>query len=222
MNLPAQLFSGDSLLLANYLFAWLLYRAARSAPWRKLLDNTDMINALVGLLFCTGVFWQLNAGIRPGFNFHLIGATLFLLMFGWPIALLSLTLIMFGSWLYTGMDLMTLGINGLLMLAVPMLLSEALLRFCRRYLPKNFFLFVLLNGFACAALSSMLMMAATTLVLLGLTHYTWPQIQYHYLIPAPILIFAEAFATGAVITAFTVAQPEAVMNFSVRDYLTGK
>lgn len=222
MNLPAQLFSGDSLLLANYLFAWLLYRAARQAPWRTLLNNAGMTNALVGLLFCTGVFWQLNAGIRPGFNFHLIGSTLFLLMFGWPIALLSLTLIMSGTWLYTGMNLMTLGINGLLMLAVPMLFSEVLLRICQRYLPKNFFLFVLLNGFACAALASILMMAATTLILLGLTHYTWPQIQYHYLIPAPILIFAEAFATGAVITAFTVSQPEAVMNFSVQEYLTGK
>jgi uncharacterized membrane protein len=58
--------------------------------------------------------------------------------------------------------------------------------------------------------------------LLTLTHYTWAEIQYHYLIPAPILVFAEAFASGAVITGFTVSQPEAVMNFSVDEYLTGK
>lgn len=222
MNLPATLFTGDSLLLANYAFAFLLYRAVRCAPWQTLLKNQDMFNALIGLIFCTAAFWQISAGIRPGFNFHLIGATLFLLMFGWPIALIALTLIMTGSWLYSGQEIATLGINGLLMLAVPMLFGEALLRFCQRYLPKNLFLFVLLNGFACAALASMLMMASTTLVLLALTHYTWPEIQYHYLIPAPILIFAEAFATGAVITAFTVSRPEAVMNFSVADYLTGK
>ncbi|MEI7456739.1 MAG: energy-coupling factor ABC transporter permease [Nitrosomonadales bacterium] len=222
MNLPAALFTGDSLLLANYAFAFLLYRAARCAPWQTLFKNSDMFNALIGLIFCTAVFWQMNAGIRPGFNFHLIGATLFLLMFGWPIALIALTLIMTGSWLYSGQEISTLGINGLLMLCVPMVFGEALLRFCRRYLPKNFFVFVLVNGFACAALASMLMMATTTLVLLGLTHYTWPEIQYHYLIPAPILIFAEAFATGAVITAFAVSRPEAVMNFSVADYLTGK
>jgi uncharacterized membrane protein len=222
MNLPAQLFSGDSLLLANYLFAWLLYRAVRQAPWRTLFDNSIMMNALIGLLLATGIFWQLNAGIRPGFNFHLVGATLFLLMFGRHIGLLALSLIMLGSWLYNGMSLMTLGINGLLMLAVPMLFGEGLLLFCRRYLPKNFFIFVLLNGFACAAFATLLMMAATTLVLLTLTDYTWAQIQYHYLIPAPILIFAEAFATGAVITAFTVSQPEAVLNFSEAEYLTGK
>jgi uncharacterized membrane protein len=143
-------------------------------------------------------------------------------MFGWQIALTALTLIMTGTWLYSGMDLMTLGMNGLLMLAVPMLFSETLLRICQRYLPKNFFIFVLLNGFACTAFATILMIATTSAVLLALTHYTWPEIQYHYLIPAPILIFAEAFASGAVITGFTVSQPIAVMNFSEQDYLTGK
>jgi uncharacterized membrane protein len=222
MNLPAQLFSSDSLLLSCALFAWLLYQAVSGAPWKKLFDNPVMFNALIGLMFSTAVFWHLSAGIRPGFNFHLIGATLFLLMFGWQIGLTALTLIMVGTWLYSGMSLMTLGINGLLMLAVPMLFAELLLRFCQRYLPKNFFIFVLLNGFACAAFATMLMIAATSLILLTLTHYTWAEIQYHYLIPAPILVFAEAFASGAVITGFTVSQPEAVMNFSVDDYLTGK
>jgi uncharacterized membrane protein len=222
MNLPAQLFSSDSLLLSCALFAWLLYQAVRSAPWKKLFDNPVMFNALIGLIFSTAVFWHLSAGIRPGFNFHLIGSTLFLLMFGWQIGLTALTLIMTGTWLYSGMSLMTLGINGLLMLAVPMLFTELLLRFCQRYLPKNFFIFVLLNGFACAAFATMLMIAATSLVLLTLTHYTWAEIQYHYLIPAPILVFAEAFASGAVITGFTVSQPEAVMNFNVDEYLTGK
>lgn len=222
MNLPAQLFGHNALLLCSALFAWLLSFAVRRAPWKKLLDNPIMFNALIGLSLSTAVFWQLNAGIRPGFNFHLIGATLFLLMFGWQIALSVLTLIMVGSWLYSGQDLLTLGINGLLMLAAPMLLSESLLRICQRHLPKNFFIFVLLNGFASAAFATILMIIATSLVLLWQTPYTWAEIQYHYLIPAPILIFAEAFATGAVITGFSVSQPEAVMNFSVDDYLTGK
>lgn len=222
MNLPAQLFASNWLLLANMLFGFVLYRAARIAPWRTLLDNHIMFNALVGLMFCMPVFWYMSAGIHPGFNFHLIGSTLFFLMFGWPIALIMLTVIMLGIWLYTGVELVTLGLNGLLMLALPMLVSEALLRFAQRFLPKNFFIFVLLNGFFCAALATTIMMAAVCLVLIGLTPYTWLQIQYHYLIPAPILIFAEAFATGAVITGFAVSQPEAVMNFSEQDYLIGK
>lgn len=222
MNLPASLFENDWLWLGNLMFFILLGRALQLARWRELTSSSLRTNALVGLLFCTAVFWQLNAGIRPGFNFHLIGSTLFVLMFSWPIALLSLTLVMLATMLYADANLAALGINGLLMLAVPMLVSEWILRLSQRHLAKNLFLFVMFNGFACAAFAMVIMMAATTLVLLALSHYTWAQIQYHYFIPAPILIFAEAFATGAVITAFTVAQPEAVMNFSVEDYLTGK
>lgn len=222
MNLPASLFDGDWLWLGNLIYFVVLARAVQFARWRELFANNIRFNALVGLLFGITVLWQLSAGIRPGFSFHLIGATLFLLMFGWPIALISLALVMLGTWIYGGMDLATLGINGLLMLAVPMLFSEILLRFSQRHLPKNLFLFVMLNGFACAGFAMMMMMVATTLTLLALSHYTWPEIQYHYLIPAPILIFAESFATGAMITAFTVSQPEAIKNFSEQEYLTGK
>jgi len=222
MNLPASLFGSDWLWLGNLIFFVLMTRALHFARWQELFANHTRFNALVGLLFGITVFWQLSAGIRPGFNFHLIGSTLFLLMFGWPIALITLALVMLGTWIYADMDLITLGINGLLMLAIPILFSELLLRFSQRHLPKNFFLFVLLNGFACAGFAIMMMMFATTLVLLALSHYTWQEIQYHYFIPAPILMFAESFATGAMITAFTVSQPEAVMNFSEKEYLTGK
>jgi len=222
MNLPAQLFTGDVLWLGNLLFFIVLVHALKRVEWRDLFGNQVRTSALIALLLFTPVFWHLNAGIHPGFNFHLIGATLFLLIFGWPVGLLALTLVMLATWLYSGIDLASIGLNGLMMLTVPMLLSEALLRFSQRVLPKNFFVFVLLNGFACAGLATIAMIAATTLLLLGFSHYTWAQIQYHYLIPAPILIFAESFATGAFITAFTVSQPEAVKNFSVDDYLTGK
>ena len=222
MNLPAQLLPLNLLWLSNLIFFVLLARAFQFAEWRELFGNSIRTNALISLMFCTPVFWLLNAGIHPGFNFHLIGSTVFLLIFGWAIGLIALSLVMLGTCIYSGMDLVALGINGLLMLAIPMLFGECLLRFSQRYMPKNLFLFVLWNGFFCAAVATALMMLATSLLLLTFSHYTWAQIQYHYFIPAPILIFAEAFATGALTTGFTVSQPEAVKNFSIDDYLTGK
>ena len=222
MNLPAILFRNDLLWLCNLLFMALMYRAFQLANWRELFDNNLRFNALVGLMLGITIFWQLNAGVRPGFNFHLLGATLFLLMFGWPIALITLTAIMIGTWIYSGIDILSLGLNGLLMLAIRIFVSEGLLHISRRFLPKNLFVFVLFNGFFCAGFAMGILMLVTTMVLLGFTGYTMSEIQYHYFIPAPILIFAESFGTGALSTAFTVAQPEAMKNFSVADYITGK
>lgn len=222
MNLPAQLFASDWLWLANFVFGFFLYRAVRQAPWRNLLDNGIMVNALVGLLFGAFIFWQFNAGIRPGFNFHILGSTLFLLMFGWQVATVSITLVMLATWLRADMALVTLGINGLLMIAVPVLFSDWLLRFSKRYLPKNLFLFVLWNGFFCSMLAIVLNVLMTTLLLLLMSRYTWGQIQHYYLVATPILMLTEGFVTGMLITAFTVFQPQAVLNFSDAEYLEGK
>lgn len=222
MNLPAQLFASDWLWLANFVFGLILYRAVRYAPWRSLLDNGIMVNALVGLLFGAFIFWQFNAGIRPGFNFHILGSTLFMLMFGWQIATVSITLVMLATWLRADIGLITLGINGLLMIVLPVLFSDWLLRFSKRYLPKNLFLFVLWNGFFCSMLSIVLNVIATTVLLLLLSHYTWGEIQHHYLVATPIIMLTEGFVTGMMITAFVVFQPQAVMNFNDEEYLAGK
>lgn len=222
MNLPAQLFNSDLLWLANVLFGYILYRAATRAPWRIVLDNAAMVNALVGLTFGAFVFWQLNAGIRPGINFHVLGSTLFMLMFGSHVAIIAIAAVMLASWLRTDAALITLGLNGLLMIVLPVIFSDWLLRFSKRNMPKNLFLYALWNGFACGAFSIVLNVTATVLLLLLFTHYTWPQIQYHYLVPAPIIVLTEAFTTGMLITAFTVFQPQAVMTFSDEEYINGK
>jgi len=50
----------------------------------------------------------------------------------------------------------------------------------------------------------------------------WQLIQHNYLVAAPIIMLTEAFTTGVMITTFTVFQPQAVLNFSDEEYLTGK
>jgi uncharacterized membrane protein len=222
VNLPAQLFSSDWLWLTNFLFAFLLYRAVIQAPWRLLLKNGVMVNALVGLTFGAFLLWQFNAGIRPGINFHILGSTLFMLMFGRHIATIAIALVMVATWIRADMGMITLGLNGLLMITIPVLFSDWLLQFSKRNLPKNLFLFVLWNGFICGALAVMLNVVVTTLLLLALSRYTWPQIEHYYLVATPIIMLTEAFTTGMMITAFTVFQPQAVMNFSDEEYINGK
>jgi uncharacterized membrane protein len=222
VNLPAQFFNNDWLWLSNMLFGYILYRAVSRAPWRTVLNNAFMVNALVGLTIGAFFFWQMNVGIRPGINFHVLGSTLFMLMFGSHVATVAITVVMLATWLRTDAALITLGLNGLLMIVLPVIFGDWLLRYSKRNLPKNLFLFVLWNGFACGAFSIILNVVATTLLLLALSPHTWPQIKHYYLVATPLIMLAEAFTTGMLITAFTVFQPEAVMNFSDKEYLNGK
>ncbi len=222
MNLPAQLFPVELLWLANLGFFILLGRAIWFAPWRGLLDNGARVNALVGLSLGLFLFWQLNVSIRPGFNHHVLGATLFMLMFGWRIAMIAMTLIMLATWLYTDLNLITLGINGLVMIAVPILFSEGVLRLSHRYLSKNFFFFILGNGFSCAGFAILLTILSAALLMTIFSHYTWASVQHNYFAAAPVIIFVESFATGMIITGFSLASPGAVFNFDVDEYMTRK
>lgn len=222
MNLTSNLFSAELLWLANVIFAVMLGKACWYAPWRSLLDNPQRVNALVGLLLAAFLFWQLSAGVRPGFHHHLLGSTLFMLMFGWRIALVGMTLVMSATWLYTHADWMTLGVNGLVMIAVPVFFSEGVLRLSRQYLPRTFSFFAFGNAFLCAGFAILLTILCASALMVLFSHYTWDSVRHNYLVAAPIIMFAESFATGAVITGFIMGSPEAIFNFDVDDYLTGK
>lgn len=222
MNLPSQLFPNDWLWLGNLIFAFLLSRALWRADWRDLLRNPARINALVALTIGAFIFWQMNAGFRPGLNHHILGTTLFVLMFGWEIAIAAITAVMLATWVRMDMSWLSLGLNGLSMVVLPVLFSEWVLRLSRRHLPKNLFLYVLGNGFLCSALAIMLTVLTGSLLMLALSPYNWQLIKHSYLVAAPIIMLTEAFTTGAMITAFTVFQPEAVLNFSEEEYLVGK
>lgn len=222
MNLPAQLFPGDLLWLANALFAVLFGKALWRIRFSALLANQWRVHALVGLTIWVFLFWQLSAGVRPGFNFHLIGATLLLLLFGRNVALVLLSLVMLASFVRTGFDLLALGLNGLIMIALPVYFSERILFFTQRNLPKNLFMFVLGNGFACAGVAMLLVVLTASFSLAALTPYTWDNVLHNYLVFSPVIVLVEAFTNGVLTTAFTVFAPQCVLHFNDKEYLQGK
>ena len=222
MNLPAQLFPSDLLWLANFLFAALLGKALWRARFSALLDNQWRVHALIGLTIWVFLFWQLSAGVRPGFNFHLIGATLLMLLFGRHVAIVLLSLVMIATFWRNGFDYLSLGLNGLVMIALPVYFSEQVLHFTQRNLPKNLFMFVLGNGFVCGGIAMLLIVLTGSFLLAAFTHYTWDNVLNNYLVFSPIIILVEAFTCGILTTAFTVFAPQCVLHFSDKEYLHGK
>lgn len=221
MNFPASLFPESFYWGAHFLYLLVMAWAFLSAPWH-MLRSQENLHVLLGASVVLMVLWSLKAGIHPGMYFHLIGATLLMLMFGWQFALMVLSLVLLGQTLYGTIEWFSFSLNALIMGVGPVLFSFAVYRLSQLYLPKHFFVYTLFNGFFCAALTMALLVASSCLLLYCCGGYSWDDIYYRYLPFAPLMIFAEAFFTGMLATSMVLFRPEWIGSFDDRRYLHGK
>ena len=77
MNFPDALFPQAWALGAVFplLAAWLW--SIRTAPWKRLADSAQL-NVWLGTVVLLTLVWSMKAGVKPGLNLHLLGATMFL------------------------------------------------------------------------------------------------------------------------------------------------
>ena len=222
MNFSAGLLPVVYYWVAGVLFLLITGYALYSAPLRSFKANPQRLHVFLGSCVALLVLWQLAAGLRPGLSYHLLGGTLFTLMFGWELAYLGITLVVFGSTLNGMGDFYSLPLNVLVMVAVPVAVSYGVYRFALRYLPHLFFVYVLGNGFFCGALSMMATIAVTTALHICCGSYSFSRVANDYLSLSPLMIFAEAFFTGMLATSLVLFRPEWVSTFDDRRYLAGK
>ncbi len=221
MNLSDGLFPPSLYWLAHLLALAALGWALWHAPWWRLKSNENR-----GILFAACVFllliWNLNAGIRPGLNYHLLGATLFTLMFGPHIALIAMGAVLLGITLSGGGGWWSLSLNFLLMVWLPVAFSAASLRLAVRWLPHNFFVYVIVNGYFTGGLAMGLSLGAAMLLLGTLGPYSFEQLSYSYLPYTFFLAFAEGFMSGMLSAGMALFRPEWLSSFDDRRYLNGK
>jgi uncharacterized membrane protein len=221
MNLPADLLSPACYWVALVLQVALVALAAWPAPWRRLRDPV-LLNVWLGTIVCVMVLWSIRAGIRPGLGFHLLGASACTLMFGPRLAFLVITLATFGLALSGSLDLSSTPINTLVMGAVPIAITLAILRLVERRLPSHFFVYVFAAAFFGAGLAMLATGLAATL-LLGLSEvYPFEYLLTEYLPWFILMAWAEAFTTGAAITLMVVYRPGWVLTFDDARYLRNK
>lgn len=221
MNLTYQLFPGWLHVAATVLFILLLAKAVHGAPWRQF-RNRELLHVFLGSCVFLLLIWSLKAGIKPGFTFHLLGATLFTLMYGWEIALIAIALVLSGSALSGFIEWQAYAVNALVMGAIPVLFSYAVLRLAVWYLPHHFFVYVLVNAFFCAGLAMALTVLTASLLLVTLGPYSFEVVRRDYLAFLPFMIFGEGFMTGMLITGMALMKPEWLRTFDDRRYLAGK
>ena len=209
-------------------WAWLLWLASallggvilRRAHWSMLADRRNL-NIFLGATVAVPALWLIKAGIKPGLNFHLLGATVLTLMFRPLFALFSLGLVIAAISFWHG-EYGAYAANLLIMDVVPVAVSWATFRYVDRRLPNHLFIYIFLDAFFGAALAT----ASVGLVSTGFAALTGSY-SLHYLLedylPYYLLMaWAEAFTSGMIVTLLVVYKPEWVATFDDKRYLEGK
>lgn len=221
MNFPDLLLPSYILWPANLLAALLLANCVRRASWRRLgemrLQHLWLASCVTLMLI-----WSVKAGIRPGLNFHLLGATLLTLMFGPRLAISALAVVLIGVTLSGASGWASLGLNLLVMAALPVLFSYAIYSQAHHKLPNHVFVYIFLNAFFAAGLAMCLSGLAATIVLAVGSAYRLDYLGSNYLSYFILMGWSEALLTGMATTMMVAFRPEWLVTFSDRRYLNIK
>lgn len=173
---------------------------------------------------CTGVLlvWQIRIALDGGPQVHLLGATLLTLAFGWQIAMLGMSLVLVLATFAADTGLAALGVNGALSVVLAVALSYAWARLIERHLVAHVFVYVFLTAFFGAALVVAVVSGIGCAVLLVAGRASATAIAGNYLPSTVLLLFPEAFLTGAFVTLGLVYRPRWLVSFSDRRYVDGR
>lgn len=198
------------------IIAWLsldktLYKNLTQTPARQ-----------TGVLACALVFyflWQIKAGILPGLELHILGASAVTLVLGWRLALLSASLAGALLILFSQISIAQLPLHLLLTAFIPILFSYSFFVLCYNFLPRHFFIYIFICSFLCAAFTSCLKIASISAFYYLTGHYDWYALSENYLYLCAIIWFPEAMLNGMAIAILITYRPHWVKTFYDKEYL---
>jgi len=221
MNFPAQLIPDVWHWGAGCLYLAVLCYALWRAHWVHLKTAQDA-HIFFAAVLALWLLWRLSAGIMPGLEFHLLLVTGVTLMFGWPFAIvcvslaqLLLTLEGLASWPSYALNVLCNGV-------IPVWFTYLSYRLIDRWLPHHLFVYLFGAAFFTGALSMLVSRLSGMALLLFSGAYESSQISSDYLGLLPIMMFPEAFSNGGLLTLLVVFRPAWVSSFNDDRYLRGK
>jgi uncharacterized membrane protein len=220
MELKGVLFSAAFSWVLGGVYALALYHALRQAPWGRL-RSTEQLHVLLGTIVCLALLWQVRATLNHELAFHLLGVTAVTLMFGWSLAVIAASLALVivtinaGGW-----D--AFFINAVISGVLPISMTQVLMICIRYYLPRTFFVYVLVNGFLTAGLVGITSGCLAAWLLIWSGAYSFAQLDHTLLPFFPLMFLPEAAVNGWVVVALVAFRPAWVGSFSDEMYLKGK
>lgn len=222
LHIPAELLPPTVLWFFNILFFLILILAAKRVAFKQFLENVPNQHVYFGAMVMLFLLWGIRAGVSPGLGFHHLGATLFTLMFGWPLAIFGLSIIMFVSVLMQHNELVSLGTNGCLSIVVPVMASHAVLKLSQKFLPDNFFTYIFVVAFFGAGVAVAASRLISIVLLSMVDAYPDAKLIAESLLYTPLFMFPEMFVTGMLVSIFVVYKPDWVITFDDERYIIGK
>lgn len=215
----AQVLSEQSLLLGWLCYVPLLLWAVWRAPWVELFTDRRRQHLLFGTIFALFALWLVRRDFDTGVSYHFIGMTAVTLLLDWPLAIVGGLVAQVGLVALGRQDLAAMGVNGLLLIGLPVLVTEGVAILVERAQPKNLFVYIFCSGFFAAALATLLCLLASLgwLWLDGI--FVMPEWLSDFIGYLWLMIFPEAFIDGMVISALVVFCPEWLETFNRTRYL---
>jgi uncharacterized membrane protein len=221
MNFPNGLFPAGwmwgALVVLVPTFIW----AVLTAPWRRLADARQL-HGWAGAIVVLMLMWSISAGVKPGLNLHILGATALTLMFGRQLAMIGLALVLAAVTFNGGAGWQPYALNALVLAVLPVFLAYGILRLMERLLPAHMFVYIFVAAFFGAAVAVVLTGLAAMGLLYAAGVYPLAMLLSDYFPYYILLGFAEAWMNGAAITLLVVYFPHWVATFDDRRYLLNK
>lgn len=219
MGLTSGLFPLPWLLLFWALFFVAIIAALVSADWAQLSVERPLQHSLFAGVLLLVLVWQIRAGLSPGLTIHILGLTVMTLMLGWAFAILAGAVALIFMVVLGRESLDMLGVNGLVTVVIPCLVSYWIVRWERARGFKIFFAYLFVCGFFGAAISVL----AAGLSMVGLLWvsgvYSWELLVHEYVRYLPFIMLPEAFVNGMIVSGLMVFHPQRLLTLDESRYL---
>ncbi len=190
-----------------------LVMALALKPWRMLRGH--LLTPTLAALALLPWFWLLPQHLPQGLSVQLSGASLLVLMLGWPLAVPVLALVALVVWILGQADATAVLSQwvwvGLVPATLAMLLGAAL----RRWLPPNPFIYTLGRGFLGTAVAMFL----SGFLYEGLYRLLGGVAMEQALVARWLMAWGDAFLTGLFAAIFVAFVPQWLATWSDDRYL---
>jgi uncharacterized membrane protein len=217
--IAAELLAPSSLFIGWLLYAASLTWACMRAPWVELFSDTRRQHLLFGAVLAIFLLWLVRRDFDSGLSFHFIGLTAVTLLLDWPLAILAAFIAQLGLTVTGHQQLIALGVNGALLVLIPVAVTKLCALLVERSQPRNLFVYIFFSGFFAAGLAALACILAGLGVLLIDGRFPMPPWLDDFAGYIWLVMFPEAFINGTIVSALVVFYPDWMETFNRSRYL---